>query len=56
MNQIRQKRLIEYADKHGQTLTCNYFVFKGVGCGFVINGKRRMIAQKFDLIMFIILR
>ena len=56
MNQIRQKRLIKYAKKHWQTLTCNYFVFKGVGCGFVINGKRHMIAQKIVLIMFIILR
>ena len=30
-------------DKH--RCVNNYFVFEGVGCGFIVNGKRHMTAQ-----------
>ena len=28
----------------------NYFVFKEVGCGFVVNGKRYVTAKKYVVI------
>ena len=32
-------------DKH--QCVNNYFVFKEVGCGFIVNGKRYMTAKKY---------
>ena len=37
------------SDKH--QCVNNYFVFKGVGCGFAVNGKRYMTAQKYVVIV-----
>ena len=33
----------------------NYSVFKGVGCGFIVNGKRHMAAQIYVVIILFII-
>ena len=37
------------SDKHW--CVSNYFVFMGVGYGFVVNGKRHMTDQIYDVIV-----
>ena len=66
MNKIEKRVIINKENKPEKTnIICflintdanNCFVFKGVGCGFVVNGKRHMTARIYVVtIMFIILK